>query len=757
VSDVGADARTIIPRFPDPLVVEFSGGKALGEFVQAISAVKSSRVEAAAGAGKSVKMPTELFKAIGGVLVHCVPARLLAVSLHDFVSSIATPDVPVNLCTEVTDEFPTSGLVFTHSAVLLAQVLRWKASEVDPGVLLYMDECHESDGSTSVIRSLRHALHGVSKYVESSATHGTGDVSSTFAMARLPSSVNEVPTPMPPPHAWDMTSSGVPWSLRKLSGDIVVFTDDEDEARVVMGKFSHSGLKTYRMTGYTSVDEYRSVMSALNVAGDGVVSVLVLDYTFRSGFSFPTVDRFIDLSRVKIFVNHGGKTVTHYRQPYNAEVYQTKNRGGRIKGRNCNYFRLVFEPQNVQVFLEGAEAMIACLWYRMLGYDPGAVLEGTPMYAGKVPRNVLVAMRGRLLMNCYALDQEWPGKAVVKRESLPASPVVLETPRLDWKEDDDVGLGIDSSWIANMQTPMLDTGVYGAKRAGPPSVFSLGEDQSDDDLGTEEAFREAHRKSVAKGRTAKRDERVPPVPPLDETYRTIQNINDLRKSVHQEKLALSVGKYYRLHGFDGDIRTGYFADGVYGVVNAAGDRPVHKFVSSLPNDAALEARQRALMDVNRATVKYAAVSTVLTGVQKQRDKFDVLDPNALRQWFELMRDVLMSANVTIRDGFKILETAGYGEVLEVSNKAFVEDEKGHVQCVLNLLSVCVSSAQGVPMLSSVTDDVDSDFMSEVLKRAGNYEGLGGRVNMKISGRSLRERLANKILGGRAVQVDAILA
>lgn len=754
VADIGSDSRAIIPRFPDPSVVEFSAGKGLDEFVSRIVGSKSTRVVAAAGAGKSVRMPSELYKALGGVLVHCVPSVCLAVSLHDYVLSLEQSGVPINISLEVVDDFPTSGLVFTSSATFIGQVCRWKSTGVDPGVVLYMDECHESDGSTAVIRRLRHALPGVSRYVESTATPGTGDVSSVFAQARLPSVVSEIKCSMPPPKEWRMIDGKVPWSLRKLSADILVFTDDDTEASVIMSKFIQSGLKAYRLTGHTSPEEFRRVMSGISTCGGDVVTVLVLDYTFRSGFSFPSVDRIIDMSEVRFFVNEGGRTTAKYRPLYNAEVYQTKNRGGRVKGKNCDYFRKQFEPQNVQVFLEGAEAMLACLWYRMLGYCPEPLLEGTPTYEGMVPRNMLIAMANSHVLTCYSFDSAWPGKSIDRLVSPDPLPMVLDSPVVqtdspvltdeylaDFSFVDSAGMDIRGSHV----------------KARPPSVFSLAEGIDVGDVVlSEETFEKARRKSRA-AVFVDRNKDVPPLPDIDTTFAAVRGINSLREATRTVRMDMSIGKYYRLHEFEGDITSGYFPDGIFGIVSAAHKRPLGKFVQSLAPSAAAEAKQRAVVDANRATVRYRAVVSVMGGVEKQKDKFRILDADALRQWYEMARDLLVGADSTIRECFKVLEVCGSGDLSEMRQESFVEDEMEYVAAVLRILRSCVSSpAFSVGGSSHEDDRVDSRCMEEVLEHAENYKYLGGRVNMRISGKSLREKFANLVLGGKSVEVDAIM-
>lgn len=761
VSDIGADERNVIPRFADPTVVEFSAGKGLDEFVKCIVANKSTKIVAAAGAGKSVRMPTELYKSLGGVLVHCVPSRLLAVSLHDYVLSLNHPGVPIHLCLEVMDEYPTSGIVYTYSAAFMGQVCRWNSADLNPGVFLYMDECHESDAGTAVIRRLRHALPGVHKYAESSATPGTGDVSSTFAQARLPSSVSEIKCSMTPPYEWRMTDNRVPWSLKKLSADILVFSDDDEEASIIMSKFIQSGLKASRLTGHTTPDEYRRVVASMDSSGQDVVSVLVLDYTFRSGFSFPTVDRIIDMSKVKFLVKEGGKTVAKYRNPYNAEVYQTKNRGGRVKNRNCDYFRMQFEPENVQVYLEGAEAMLACLWYRMLGYAPEPILSDTPGFSGTVPKNLLLAMAGKHVLTCYEFNTIWPGKPVLKVEAVDAPPINLESPLVQGDSpvfEDKVGglSGVSKLNHDILKSPVVDVSTYSGIVGGrPPSVFSLKEDAEEDGILSEERFINAHRNSRA-GLVPERSG-VPPLPKVDGTFAAMKNISALKDSVKVPKLSLAVGEYYRLHGFEGETATGYFREGILGVVNSAHKQPLGRFVLSLPPDMALEARQRAVMDCNRATVKYRAVVSVLAGVEKQKDKFAILDADALHQWYEMVRDILVGTDSVIRQSFKVLETCGIGEVSSVRPSLFAQDEKGYVEAVLNILRACVApSMTSIESAVGVNDSVDPNCMGELLEHAENYKHLGGRVNMRISGRSLRERFANMVLGGKPVEVDAIM-
>jgi len=360
-------------------------------------------------------------------------------------------------------------------------------------------------------------------------------------------------------------------------------------------------------------------------------------------------------------------------------------------------------------------------------------------------------------MTCYSFDTEWPGKDKLRSEPRDVSPVILPSPESD-RAVSPVSLFDGMSLAEYMKASSEDVDDMGTPLLGrPPSVFSLEGDASEGDVVlSHEAFVRAQRRSVKVGvARARLGKDVPPVPAVGRTFAMVDGINGLKNTMSSRTMGLGIGNYYSLHGFSGDVKSNWFPSGIQGVMAAAHNRSVTSFMHSLDPSAALEARQRAVVDLNRATVKYRAVGTVMAGVRKQKDKLSVLDAKSLLEWFEMARDMVIGNDATIRDCLKVLETAGTGEVSLIDPALFAEDEKDYVGAVLNVLRACVAPASGYADAGESFQVVDSGSMDEVLEHTVNYKHLLGRVNMRISGRSLRERVANMILGGKSVEVDAV--
>jgi len=724
----GVDEQRVPLRFKEPSVLEFSAGKNLTDFASAIVRLDQVRIVAAPGSGKSVRMPAEIVRAVGAVLIHVVPALNLAASLHDHVKTVVK-DVPLHFQDEVLTDFPKSGIVYTSSFVMSLQCAYWRAYGLDPKVVLYMDECHESDCGTAMIRELRTQLPGVQKYVESSATYGTGDASSSFPPSRLPSSVKERTFTLPPAKEWDLNSPGVPWTLRKVNGDFLIFTDDETEAQILVSKFNQAGVMAFRATAKTRPADWLNMSKRPGVSGSSVCAFIV-DYSYRSGFTFPTVTRIIDFAKVGYAMVENGRTIKRFRDLTRAELFQSINRGGRVAGMDCDYWRAPINVQNISVQLEGVEVHLSCVLRRMLGFSVGPILAGSAFATGKIPKNLRHIMRQDESLDRYVSEADWAEGAMVKEATPPGSP--LRAPSVS-----DVS-SVDSA-------------------TRPVSVFSLGEEDYTkvvkegvvDPLEFDKAKRRTLQGTI---KVKNRDKGLPPVPSAG-FVEALNGLDALSKLGRQE-LELDVGTYYMLHSEWGytEARSGVFPNGVASILSAAGRFSVRDFLKGLPGETRSDAFSVAITDLNIWTAKYNATRKVIDSVSARIKDMVVHDTEAFNSWCSMTRDIFTGAESCIRNCFEVIMCAPPGAIRRADSALFASKESSYAVSMLFYLRYATAN---VPTLEEPPGFTDSLEFREVLDHAEPH-GFGGRVSGRIVPKTLRQKVAAAIMGDGPVSVDAVV-
>nr|WRW55958.1 DExH helicase [Fusarium asiaticum vivivirus 1] len=738
LSDVGSDDQRVIPKLYEPFLVKFSADMNVNVFIENISRSNSIRIDAAAGAGKSTRMPVALCKGLGKLVVHCVPSRLLAVHLHDYM--VDNNDVPRALVTEVLDEYPGAGIVYTSSAAFCAQAARWKSKGVDPGVILYLDECHESDAATEVMRNLRHLMPGVSKYIEASATFGSGDISSRFDKPKMPSKTSVGTYNFLPAKDWDLNSVGTPWYAGDVNGNILVYTDSDEDASILMAKYRSVGFVAHRLTAKTKVDDFRNIMREVDELEGKVSAVLILDYAFRSGFTFKC-SRILDFGRVGTVMLAHGRTARSERRAFNFEIYQTINRGARLVGRDCSYVMDHYEVQNTRVLLDGAESEIACFWYRIFGYCVPHYMRNLIYADGMVCRSFIQVMRGEEVMSMYKADCEWPVGAVDDDSVESVSPVSVAFPQ-----------GFD---------PVVDTD--SSFRGRTPSVFSLADDAEDVSNMSESAFREQHRRSVRRGKSSMGRERPPPLPEPMPAHKGVKGtLYDLEMAMNRMggfAKGIEQGAFYRAKDPNiAEVRvTSRFCDGVNAVFNSAGSMAMKDFLFNLDPGLRDDAVAVALRDYNTHQVRIKATSAAVLAFTKRFKELDVWDVEGTKDWMRCMRDMLTSSEAMISRSSEVMNAYSPQMFDKVHESVYAEEMNSVMSIWFKVLGTCVKGlgVEGAGYSLPHPTAVGMGHMNEICDKVACYNNLSGRFKMHVSGSTFRDKLVRMIMSGRPVEADVV--
>lgn len=402
---VAKEQGTPVPRFPEPPSVTFRPGTDKNTVVEQMLQQRCTQVLAAVGAGKSVKLPTLLVQATDGLVVHCVPSRLLAWSLYDYVST--QTGVHTMFSDSVTEALPEKGLVFMSNANLALRVMAWRSGLAEPPVklALFMDESHESDFASGVLREVARTQDYIQLLAFSTATAGPVEARKREAAG----TVNEFRYPYQPVANWDLDDMQKPWAPATFTGNVLVFVDKESEARDLMTKYAEYDLDVHRLSAKMSLESFQSAWAAMKDPLRGM-HVTVADYAFRSGFTMLGFDRLIETGKVMYHLFDGEQTLRAERNAYRFEVYQGTARLGRTPGSVCSVYVPDIPFENVICDLEQAEIDAAALLFRMLGYKPPRrFVEASPFAVGKVPKDLYAALNSPLSMRSLAPQDlcEW--------------------------------------------------------------------------------------------------------------------------------------------------------------------------------------------------------------------------------------------------------------------------------------------------------------------------------------------------------------
>lgn len=394
VASLVREGGAVVPRFPDPPAVVFRPGTNKEEVVQQILEHRCALVNAAVGAGKSVRLPALLADATRGLVVHCVPSRLLAWALYDYVST--QTEVPTSFMDDVAEPLPVKGLVFMSNVQFAFRMVAWRSGAVahPESLSLFMDESHESDFASGVLREVARSQDYIKLVAFSTATSGPVESRKREAAGE----VREHTYAWQPVADWDMDDMSKPWAPATFSGNALVLVDKQSEADILGQKFGEHGLAVHRLSAKMSLAEFQATWYAIKDPLQGM-NVTLADYAFRSGFTMIGFTRYIETGKVVHHSYDGEQTLRLVRDAYRFEVYQGTARIGRTPGSYCDVYVPNLDFANVICDLEETEIDAAALLFRMMGYQPPRKFtRASPFSQGKVPRDLYAAFNSPLSM-----------------------------------------------------------------------------------------------------------------------------------------------------------------------------------------------------------------------------------------------------------------------------------------------------------------------------------------------------------------------
>lgn len=424
-----------LKRMARPVKVEFRRGGSLAELVDAVMAHRSVQVDAAAGAGKSTAVPSEILKAASGLVIHMLPSQFLATELYKHVSK-GRGDC--HLIDSPAGTWPTSGWMLTSAAVVEARLLTIGKLEL-PECILYHDEVHRSDCWTYLVSKQWGNISGVKKYVVASATSGVGDFRKLEPGGKVDVALYD---PVHSDNMWDVHGDGsMPWDIAAIDGNTLIFEDRADYAQHLVVEYARAGFDVYRLHSRMKPHVFEAAMESL---ASEELTVLIADSTFRDGYTFDLTCT-IDSGKVQTTSVYQGKPARVLRDAYEGEVYQGGARGGRTPGSRMVSWRPNARFDRKRVALEEVEMDAVALVSRLLCTLVPIEAADSVLAEGKVPNDLVGALRGTQPLACLA-DTQLVALSSSGYKRAP-SPVLkagngVDTPGLDYRY---VGVSADKA------------------------------------------------------------------------------------------------------------------------------------------------------------------------------------------------------------------------------------------------------------------------------------------------------------------------
>lgn len=382
-----AEPLVAVPAMRKPSEVKFRSGRDLKEIAQMMNGKNVVKVVAAVGAGKSTLLPRELVLSTGAPLLHVVPSKLLAVAQFDYLSKKYT-DMEYVLSLDGTEQYSKTGITIATSASVCARLL--SSASLDNalgGVIVFMDESHESDAYTYTLYKLAHAIPGVKGVVFASANHDPVNL----PMRETEGEVQSMRfSSKDTPKMWNPHDLNKPWSMSSFNGSVLMFVEPNSVANRLVSAYSEAGATAYRLTAKMEVSLFRRAYADCMNPGSGIV-VLIADYSFRSGFTFD-ISSIIDCGVVSYDEVDGTTQKLKYRQAYEIERYQAQGRGGRTAGSSCLCYFPDFELEASLCNLEALEVDAAAILFRCLGYAVPSELRSSKFVRGVIPKDLVFSL-----------------------------------------------------------------------------------------------------------------------------------------------------------------------------------------------------------------------------------------------------------------------------------------------------------------------------------------------------------------------------
>lgn len=443
-----------IKKSRPPVPGKFRYGGDLRELLETIRGASAVAVEAVVGAGKSTRLPGEIARDLGKLVIQVVPNDFLAYDLAEYVKSTGVDCVYRG---DPKGEWPTSGVVLVSASGIVAHWLYLGRAGLPPCVLFH-DESHESDAYTYFLKGVALAIPGVEKYVTATATTRPGDFRPTEAGGAVEAKkylADDVST------EWDLYGrDGKPWEVESIHDNTLIFEDNKKNAERLVSEYNMAGFDTFRLHARMKLEQFKCAMTMARAQQE--VVVFIADSTFRSGFTMP-VSTVIDTAVVSMFTVEDGITTRCYRDAYLFERYQAAGRVGRIKGTKSVTWAPDVKPENKMVMLEDTDADAVVLLYRAFGKLCPLEFVDSPLSEGKVPRNVIQALQGYGALSTIH-DNMLVDPREMADESGRRSPMVKPTVRLADRDTMDYENPIVSADVArNYQKS--DTGKWEKRRS----------------------------------------------------------------------------------------------------------------------------------------------------------------------------------------------------------------------------------------------------------------------------------------------------
>jgi len=422
-------------RMARPVKVEFRRGGSLVELVDTVMSHRSVQVDAAAGAGKSTVVPSEILKAGSGLLVHMLPSQFLAAELFKHVSKGRNDCYLVD---SPSSAWPQAGWVLTSAAVVEARLLTSGKLEL-PECILYHDEVHRSDCWTYLVSKQWGNIVGVKKYIVASATSGVGDFRKLEPGGKVDVAVFD---PSLSDRFWDVHGDGSkPWDVAAVDGNTLIFEDRADFAQHLVVEYARAGFDVYRLHSRMKQHVFQAAMESM---ASEELTVLVADSTFRDGYTFDLTCT-IDCGKVQTTSVVNGVPARVLRDAYEGEVYQGGARGGRTPGSHMVSWRPDARFERKRVALEEVEMDAVALVSRLLSTLVPIEAADSVLAEGRVPNDLVGALRGTQPLACLA-DTQLVALSSTGYKRAP-SPVLREgsdvgTPGLDYRY---VGVSADKA------------------------------------------------------------------------------------------------------------------------------------------------------------------------------------------------------------------------------------------------------------------------------------------------------------------------
>jgi hypothetical protein len=731
---VGDDAYRVIPRLPAPTVLAFRAGEDVEKLAKSVVQSRIMIVDAAPGAGKTVDFPSGLVAGGVKLVVHASPSEHLTLASYKYVSSIKKDVAIVHVKEFTTDvEFPRSGLVFVNSSMLVAYMVYWRSkADTSRKVCLYLDEVHEPDAATATLRELKTSAPCVEQFLQSTATMGCGDAAKPYRPLVMKSKLEERTFTNVDPTKWATGDTGVPWSMQGLVGDFLIFEDRPDYAAALRKKFEDDGVATQVFTSSSDPEVFVAEKAKMEARyGKGFpVSAMVVDNSFRSGHTFTSIARIIDMGKVReMRPGPGGVPEVSYRDMYLCESVQGKARGARIPGRPCDYWRPAFELKPAQNSLAGYECDSAAMLFRLLGFKPPAYLQGVPTFEGPVPPKLLSILSGpEPVRRFYPKDRAgcvpWPGVA-------PVVPEVAEAPTLVAASTpgNSRPVSVVSSMASSNSTESFPVGGRDKMKGFSFVPDSYMVERLAAELATiGEGIGEQSRLSGL------------PFEESDDGYVSagegdfVERMIAVRKSFPVEKKGrIKKGPYYHVPGVETCGETALFPSGfddLWGVIKVFSPE---EYGSTLSGKFRLQIIRILLSAYNGAVALERAARMVLESASGLSDRVGI-GAEAVDVWVGVVRDAFVRAGVRKNSAFKYLEACvGFRGCAVVSEMD--ELERAFSRDLFGMLSV-----------ETVPPDIGLFKQQQLDQSGAGWADMTGDYRVDWRAKGVRERIAYKLLG-----------